>query len=783
MKLKKALAAVLSGALAVCSVVSGADFTQASEEKNVTVLEEANGYKNPVYDAQTDTTDWDYVFYGSYPQSEVTDEELIKKLSDASLYPKNKNVVEIDGERYCRVKSTDANFSYLQHGDDVPAADGEFFEWEDRKTYHYFKYEPLRWRVLESKDNQLLLMADEAIDCVNYMTREHKVNWYISELRSWMNEYDGTVNASQINYTNNGFLTTAFTDDVASALIPKPVYTGDNNFWGQTVKGMPESIGSDSEITDKVFALSMEEATRVEYGFAPDVMMPSKTRQIHATDYARAMGTWVGSPGELQGNCWWTLRTPGDGTMGRKVALGYRDGRVYMEGYYPYLATYYGAVPACYVTADSPYVVKASKKEDKPEPSEEPVPSVEPTGAAVTLGDVDGDGTVGLKDAQAVLRMALHLTAVTNKEAADVDGDDTVGLKDAQLILRKALHLIGTFPVESVPASAQPSDKVEASKEPEPSQEPSQEPLTQPEDKASGKIWIAGDSIAALHNNSDSIDPNTGDAYKHDRATIGWGVIFGKYFNDSVKVNNTALSSRSSKSYIEEPQYAEIMDNIAAGDYLFISFGHNDEFPELKRHTDPYGASSDEGSYKWYLKNYYIDPAIRAGAIPVLVSSVVERNFVKGEFNYQFHSVYKTAMEELVAEYKEMGITIPYIDLHSKMDALYREMGSSKTELLHAVYPNRDSNNRWITEIDNTHFTLAGARYATKYIINGLKELDLSIMDFADADMVATLDSIAMPEIFYIEDLDTAITQPADDVQKPEPSEDVNPVSPEAVTP
>ena len=47
--------------------------------------------------------------------------------------------------------------------------------------------------------------------------------------------------------------------------------------------------------------------------------------------------------------------------------------------------------------------------------------------------------------------------------------------------------------------------------------------------------------------------------------------------------------------------------------------------------------------------------------------------------------------------------------------------------------------------------------------------------------MLATLESIATPEKFYIEDLDTAIMQSAD--KKPQPSEVVKPASPEAVEP
>lgn len=63
-------------------------------------------------------------------------------------------------------------------------------------------------------------------------------------------------------------------------------------------------------------------------------------------------------------------------------------------------------------------------------------------------GDVDGNGTVELKDAQTVLRLALLLVDNPTKDqqsAADVDGNGTVELKDAQQVLRKALLLIDKY--------------------------------------------------------------------------------------------------------------------------------------------------------------------------------------------------------------------------------------------------------------------------------------------------------------------------------------------------
>lgn len=75
-------------------------------------------------------------------------------------------------------------------------------------------------------------------------------------------------------------------------------------------------------------------------------------------------------------------------------------------------------------------------------------PGETPDGIKFTLGDVDNNGQIELRDAQLALRMALllveNLTEEQNK-AADVDESGTVELKDAQQILRRALLLIDEF--------------------------------------------------------------------------------------------------------------------------------------------------------------------------------------------------------------------------------------------------------------------------------------------------------------------------------------------------
>ena len=68
----------------------------------------------------------------------------------------------------------------------------------------------------------------------------------------------------------------------------------------------------------------------------------------------------------------------------------------------------------------------------------------------------------------------------------------------------------------------------------------------------------------------------------------GWGMALGCYFDDAfIRVDDHALNGRSSKSFINEGHWDKVLSLIKPGDYVIIQFGHNDEKPGEKRHTDP----------------------------------------------------------------------------------------------------------------------------------------------------------------------------------------------------
>ena len=152
--------------------------------------------------------------------------------------------------------------------------------------------EPIKWRVLSVNGNDAFLLADQNLDAKPYNEEYTDVTWATCTLRTWLN---GT------------FLNTAFTSAEQVAIKNTIVVNEDNPKYG--------TEGGENT-TDKVYLLSIAEASNTAYGFNGDFETESKTRAAKNTVYAKECGawtsTWASVRTEYKGNGDWWLRSPGD---------------------------------------------------------------------------------------------------------------------------------------------------------------------------------------------------------------------------------------------------------------------------------------------------------------------------------------------------------------------------------------------------------------------------------------------------------------------------------------
>ncbi len=279
--------------------------------------------KNSAMEAGQKVT-WDCVWFGSYPQAEVVpskaaytavnsavlrNEDIIE---DSGLYDKLKsapesewnkiNDITLDGGKYRRIKRTEGYTGTGGHG---------YYDWKDSEEYHYFKYEPIKWRVLKADGDRALLLADKGLDCMVY-SYTSPVTWENSLVRSWLNGYGRTSNkdgmdctGTQLYYRN--FINSAFTGRELTAIEETSVVNADNIDSGT-------DGGNDTE--DKIFFLSESEVSRnsaADYGFVPSVTIKDEGRFCKSSTYAKARGVFGSNMMNVKGNGFWWLRTPGSG--------------------------------------------------------------------------------------------------------------------------------------------------------------------------------------------------------------------------------------------------------------------------------------------------------------------------------------------------------------------------------------------------------------------------------------------------------------------------------------
>ena len=240
-------------------------------------------------------TTWDCVYFGQYPVSEIVktannlveeyaigedyiiiDEQLFAALEN-SVWENDETV--IDDVRYRRIKSEIAN--------DQP----QYYRWTDTDSYHYFRYEPIRWRIIEINGDEIMLLSDKLLDCVPYNRVSEAVSWQDSYLRQFL---------------NNEFYDQAFSDEEKEAIIEKQINNNPNRAYGT-------SCGNTT--ADKVFVLSEEEvfldtkATR--HGFYAYTGVDDPAKRFRPTMYAMARGTWYSPVEGYRGNGFWFMRTNG----------------------------------------------------------------------------------------------------------------------------------------------------------------------------------------------------------------------------------------------------------------------------------------------------------------------------------------------------------------------------------------------------------------------------------------------------------------------------------------
>ena len=298
------------------------------------------GGNEPAVTNDAYTREGDYIYFGSYPQTVVTDDRvkigLTALAGDFPTAEDSKNWTSygyyIEGEvvdymwyidlAYNEVKYRGVYFTSYRPDETHRLSKAANSQQDDNgynvSTVYWFKYEPIKWRILSEANGEALILCEMIIDSREYCNFDEETqqrveyshnggngyanNYALSDIRAWLNDtfYNTAFSALQKEYIK---LTTV-KNDLTSA---NP--NSDPNF--ETSDKYMSFLCEDTE--DHIFLLSFQEAMNDVYGFNPDIEnVADPAREKIPTDYAKCQDVKVSKDTGYVGNTYWWLRTPAE---------------------------------------------------------------------------------------------------------------------------------------------------------------------------------------------------------------------------------------------------------------------------------------------------------------------------------------------------------------------------------------------------------------------------------------------------------------------------------------
>ena len=271
----------------VCDVCGYVDMSESTKDA---ALEEYGYYVEDV-DKSGTYTSGDYIYFGSYPQGMLdaeTDADLISSLNsltgekptaqakgawtgygyydngNKSDYMWYQDVTE-NGAKYRAVYMTAYRPYYSQLGatganSNVGSEGGHGGNGFATETVYWFRYEPIKWFILDYLNGEALLSSTRALDSQPYQeTYTLGQTVTIPDTSYTLSDWE---HCSLRSFLNGSFSGSAFTDDEKAMIKDTQL---DNRYTSASPDN--QYAVSQKDTTDKVFLLSYQDMVNTNYGY------------------------------------------------------------------------------------------------------------------------------------------------------------------------------------------------------------------------------------------------------------------------------------------------------------------------------------------------------------------------------------------------------------------------------------------------------------------------------------------------------------------------------------
>ena len=246
-------------------------------------------------------------------------------------------------------------------------------------------------------------------------------------------------------------------------------------------------------------------------------------------------------------------------------------------------------------------------------------------------------------------------------------------------------------------------------------------------------IFVVGDSTVCDYIREDGTFTDA--SYYYPR--YGWATQLSNYLSSKATVKNLALSGRSSKSFLIEENYTTLKNEIKAGDFLIIGFGHNDQkSDDAERFTDASKDVTDPTSFKYSLYENYVKLAESNGAKAVICSPIVRASSTNDYSGAYAHKTATGDYEKAAMELAEEK-NVDAVNLTSITATIWKTLGYDEALNFHAI-PQGTSSDGGVTvtpnykSADTTHINVYGAKRISYEFANAVYNSASSLKPYVD---------------------------------------------------
>ena len=211
-------------------------------------------------------------------------------------------------------------------------------------------------------------------------------------------------------------------------------------------------------------------------------------------------------------------------------------------------------------------------------------------------------------------------------------------------------------------------------------------------------LFLIGDSTMS---NKDNPDKNP---------EYGWGQVLPQFFTTGIEIQNHAMNGRSSKSFRTEGRWDKVEKQLKKGDFVVIQFGHNDQkVKDSTKFTNPYT------QYRANLERY-VNETRAKGATPILMTSIVRRDFTENGVLVDTHKEYPLVVRLVANDMK-----VAFVDMQLLTEQMEISAGPEKSKLLHLHFKEGEIEYYPKGKDDDTHLSKLGAETVAKLALKSLK--------------------------------------------------------------